>query len=409
MDSAIVHPAFSIPFLFILLTFLSHGIIASAFLGINYGRIADNLPPPEKAVSLVQSIGASKVKIFDVEPSVITAFANTNIELVVGLGNQYLQQMRNPDEARTWVTNNIQPYLPATKISGIDVGNEVLTLSDSVLRISLFPAMQNVYQALVELGLEKQVFVTTTHALNILENSYPPSSGSFRQDLMGEIDSIVKFHKQTGSPFLINAYPFFVYKENPKETSLDFVLFRPSQGFADPSTNLHYDNMLLAQVDAVYNALASLDAKELAVHISETGWPSKGDNNEDGATPEFAEEYNTKLMKLVSERKGTPMRPESELNAYIFALFNEDLKPGPTSERNFGLFKPDGSPAYALQLTQPSGKDYGIGTNLTGSGMDLGFFFPTSFSPPESSKIPFYSLGKSCHIILQLLFYFFLF
>lgn len=199
MDSARFHAAF-----FVLVTFLFHGRLTFAFLGINYGPIADNLPPSAKAVSFVQSVGASKVKIFDAEPSVITAFANSNIELIFGLPNEFLQQTQNPDEARAWVRKNIQPYLPATKISGFDVGNEVLTLADPVLRSSLVPAMQNIHQALVELGLEKQVIVGTIHALNILQSSYPPSSCSFRQDLMGEITGVVEFHKQTSSPFFIN-------------------------------------------------------------------------------------------------------------------------------------------------------------------------------------------------------------
>ncbi|KAK7857919.1 glucan endo-1, partial [Quercus suber] len=152
------------------------------------------------------------------------------------------------------------------------------------------------------------------------------------------------------SPFLINAYPYFAYKASPKQVSLDFVLFQQNQGTIDPSTNLHYDNMLFAQIDAVYAALAALGYKKLPVHISETGWPSKGDEDEAGATPDNAKKYNGNLMKLMSQKKGTPMKPDSDLNIYVFAMFNENMKPGPTSERNYGLFKPDGTPVYSLGI-----------------------------------------------------------
>jgi hypothetical protein len=177
---------------------------------------------------------------------------------------------------------------------------------------------------------------------------------------------------------LINAYPYFAYKGNPKQVSLDFVLFQQNQGIVDPSTNLHYDNMLFAQIDAVYAALAALGYKKLPVQISETGWPSKGDADEAGATPENAKKYNGNLMKLMNQKKGTPMRPSSDLNIYVFALFNENMKPGPTSERNYGLFKPDGTPVYSLGITNVAASN--TTTNFGGSSGIGGTETPASSS-----------------------------
>ncbi|XP_022957923.1 glucan endo-1,3-beta-glucosidase 11-like [Cucurbita moschata] len=317
-------------------------------IGVNYGQIANNLPAPENVIPLVKAIGATKVKLYDASPKVLRAFSNTSVEFIVGLGNEYLAKMKNPACAQEWVKNNVQAYLPGTKITSIFVGNEVLTFNDTSLSANLLPAMQSVHTALVNLGLDKQVAVTTAHSLAILETSYPPSSGVFRRDLVDCLVPILDFHVKIGSPFLINAYPYFAYKANPKQVSLDFVLFQPNQGILDPGSNLHYENMLFAQIDAVYYALAAVGYKKLPVHISETGWPSKGDEDEAGATPENAKKYNGNLLKFICQKKGTPLRPSSDLNIYVFALFNENMKPGPTSERNYGLFKPDGTPVYQL-------------------------------------------------------------
>lgn len=352
-------------------------------IGINYGQIANNLPTPEDVVPLVKSIGATKVKLYDADPRVLSAFANTDVEFIVGLGNEYLDKMRDPSKAQAWVKQNVQVHLPATKITCIFVGNEILTFNDTTLSDNLLPAMQGVHTALVNLGLDKQVTVTTAHSLAILQTSYPPSAGAFREDLTDLLSQTLSFHQKTGSPFLINAYPFFAYKGNPKEIPLDFVLFQPNQGIVDPATNLHYDNMLFSQIDAVYSALASLGYKKLPVHISETGWPSKGDEDEVGATPDNAKKYNGNLIKLMSKKTGTPMRPNSDLNIYVFALFNENMKPGPTSERNYGLFKPDGTPAYALGISTSNA----IGSNTTssGGGGSIGNAVTTPSSPTSSS------------------------
>ncbi|XP_021300603.1 glucan endo-1,3-beta-glucosidase 11 isoform X1 [Herrania umbratica] len=358
-------------------------------IGINYGQIANNLPSPEGVVPLVKSIGATKVKLYDADPRVLSAFANTGVEFIVGLGNEYLDKMRDPAKAQAWVKQNVQVHLPATKITCIFVGNEVLTFNDTTLSDNLLPAMQSVHTALVNLGLDKQVTVTTAHSLAILETSYPPSAGAFREDLMDCLSETLSFHQKTGSPFLINAYPYFAYKGNPKQVSLDFVLFQPNQGVIDLATNLHYDNMLYAQIDAVYSALASLGYKKLGVHISETGWPSKGDEDEAGATPDNAKKYNGNLIKLMSKKTGTPMRPNSDLNIYVFALFNENMKPGPTSERNYGLFKPDGTPAYPLGI---STNDV-VGSNTTAGGSSGNAV--TQPSSPTSSSTGYLSISSA--------------
>lgn len=342
-------------------------------VGINYGQIANNLPAPENVVPLLRSIGASKVKLYDADSKVLRAFANTGVEFIVGVANEDLAKMRNSENAEAWVKTNVQAYLPATKITCITVGNEILTFNDTTMSNNLLPAMQGVHTALVSLGLDKQVSVTTAHSLAVLETSYPPSAGAFRQDLTEIITPMLNFLSKTGSPFLINAYPYFAYKGNPKEVPIDFVLFQPNKGVVDPGSNLHYDNMLFAMIDAVYAALGSLGYKKLPVQISETGWPSKGDEDEAGATPENAKKYNGNLLKLISQKKGTPMRPSSDLNIYVFALFNEDMKPGPASERNYGLFKPDGTPAYALAGVDP----FSNGTTSTSS--------PGYITPPASS------------------------
>jgi exo-beta-1,3-glucanase (GH17 family) len=118
----------------------------------------------------------------------------------------------------------------------------------------------------------------------------------------------------------------------------------------DPNTNLHYDNMLYAQVDAVYSAIKAIGHTDVEVKISETGWPSKGDPTEVGSTLQNAELYHSNLLKRIQQKQGTPAKPSVPIDVYVFALFNENLKPGPTSERNYGLFYPDGTPVFNIGL-----------------------------------------------------------
>ncbi|URD80534.1 Glycosyl hydrolases family 17 [Musa troglodytarum] len=319
-----------------------------AGVGINYGQIANNLPSPTSVVKLLQSINISRVKLYDADPKVLTAFGNSGVEFIIAIGNENILNMTDLTKAQEWLKQNVQPYLHQTQITCVTVGNEVLTTGDTVLMQNLLPAMQSVYQALVALGLDKQVNISSAHSVAILGNSYPPSSGSFREDVAEYIHPLLNFHSEINSPFLINAYPFFAYKGNPNGVSLEYVLFQDNPGVIDPNTNLTYDNMLYAQIDSVYAAIKAMGHTDIDVAISETGWPSKGDPDETGATLENAATYNRNLLRRIAMNQGTPMKPTVPINVHVFALFNEDLKPGAASERNYGLFYPDGTPVYDI-------------------------------------------------------------
>ncbi|KAG0446966.1 hypothetical protein HPP92_028580 [Vanilla planifolia] len=104
--------------------------------------------------------------------------------------------------------------------------------------------------------------------------------------------------------------------------------------------------MFDAQMDAVFTAMNRLGYGDVAITIGESGWPSAGDPGQLGVNIEDAESYNGNLIRHVTSGNGTPLMPNRTFETYVFSLFNENLKPGPTAERNFGLFRPDFTPVY---------------------------------------------------------------
>ncbi|KAJ4839228.1 hypothetical protein Tsubulata_007760 [Turnera subulata] len=317
--------------------------------GINYGRIADNIPSPEEVVVLLRAAKIRNVRIYDADHSVLKAFSGTGLKLVVGLNNGLVKDVSaNASHAMAWVKENVEAFLPQTSICGIAVGNEILGGSDYELWGALLGAVKNIYNALNKLNLANVVQITTAHSQAVFANSYPPSSCIFRDNVVQFMKPLLEFFSQIGSPFCLNAYPFLAYMSDPEHIDIKYALFQKTEGIYDQKTDLHYDNMLDAQIDAAYAALEDAGFDKMEVIVTETGWASKGDDNEAAATANNAKTYNYNLRKRLAKKKGTPLRPKIKVKAYVFAVFNEDLKNGPTSERNFGLFKADGTISYDI-------------------------------------------------------------
>ncbi|XP_024970679.1 glucan endo-1,3-beta-glucosidase 7-like [Cynara cardunculus var. scolymus] len=260
----------------------------------------------------------------------------------------------DPGFAKGWISSNVLPYYPASKIILINVGNEVLQYGDENTKSQLLPAMQNLQNALDGASLGGKIKVSTVHSMTVLGQSEPPSAGSFDPAIGDMLKGFLEFNKATGSPFMINPYPFFAYQTDPRPETLAFCLFQPNAGRPDSGTNVKYMSMFDAQVDAVRSALDAMDFKEVEIVVAETGWAYKGDPTEVGATVENAKAYNGNLIAHLRSMVGTPLMPGKSIDTYLFALYDEDLKQGKGSEKYFGIYKPDLTPIYDLGLSKNS-------------------------------------------------------
>lgn len=357
-------------------------------VGVNYGRVANNLPNPAAVVQLLKQQGVAQVKLYDADPTVLRALANTGIKVVVALPNEQVAAAASrASYALLWVRRNVAAYHPATQIQGIAVGNEVFASAKNVTA-QLVPAMANVHAALARLGLDGAVKVSSPIALTALASSYPSSAGAFREDLAQAVmKPMLDFLAQTGSYLMVNAYPFFAYSGNAGDISLDYALFRPNAGVLDAGNGLKYYSLLDAQLDAVFAAVSRLGEGYNAVRVvvSETGWPSKGDANEAGASAANAAAYNGNLARRVlSGNAGTPRRPDADIDVYLFALFNENQKPGPTSERNYGVFYPNQQKVYDVEFVLGAG---GASQGNGGLGWQENGGASTSTNPPSGVKV----------------------
>ncbi|KAK9216696.1 hypothetical protein WN944_008706 [Citrus x changshan-huyou] len=244
--------------LFILLNILIGINIARSepFIGINYGNLGDNLPSPEDTVKLLQSTSIQKIRLYSPDIPMIKALANSGIDIVVGTQNSEIPALASdPNAAKTWINTNVLPFYPASNIFLIMVGNEISL--DENFRKQLLPAMQNMQNALDAGSLGGKIKVSTVHSMSVLSHSDPPSSGEFQTWLVDVMKGFLGFNNATGSPFVINPYPYYAYNSDP----------RPAR-----------------------SALNSLGYNNVEIVVTETGWPSKGDDKEPWATIDKAKD-----------------------------------------------------------------------------------------------------------------------
>ncbi|CAH2041838.1 unnamed protein product [Thlaspi arvense] len=265
--------------------------------GICYGMMGNNLPPASDVVAFYKKLNVTSMRLFDPNTAALQALKGSGINVALGVLNADIPQIASSmDGANQWFTTNVAPYINDVSISYITVGNEVIP---GQFAAQVLPAMQNLQNILKRKSLQR-IKVSTVVATVVLGTSYPPSAGAFSND------------------------------------AIAFLSVRDG--------NLGYQNLFDAIVDAFFSAMEKVGISNVDIVVSESGWPSDG--NGVFTTPNLAATYNKNFITHISQG-GTPKRPNTRIEGYIFALFNENLKP-PGVEQNFGLFYPNFTAVYQI-------------------------------------------------------------
>ncbi|CAB4316933.1 unnamed protein product [Prunus armeniaca] len=253
------------------------------------------------------------MRLYDPNPQALQALRGSNIELMLDVPNEGLKDISSSQaSADSWIQSYVITY-GNVNFKYIVVGNEIDPKGPFAPFVA--SAMENIQKAVSAAGLATQIKVSTAVYTAILKESFPPSKAFFNPEYRQFLDPIIAFLVANQSPFLVNVYPYFSYVQN-RQTM-------------------------------VYEALEKAGGGSLKLVVSESGWPSAGGDGE-VTTKENARTYNSNLVKHV--KGGTPKRPGSPVETYIFAMFNEDNKTGPEIEKHWGLFFPNKTPKYSIDF-----------------------------------------------------------
>ncbi|KAG6390336.1 hypothetical protein SASPL_148068 [Salvia splendens] len=363
------------------LLFVTSLHLTAGQVGTFFGRLGTNVPGPAATVPLYQQNNIRRMRLFDPHAPTLRALGGTNIRLMMGVAHSDLRDLANcPQAATAWVRSNILRF-PNVTFRYIIVGNEIDPNSE--LGPFVFPAMQNVYRAIRAAGQGGRIQVSTSIQINLLSQWSPPQAAAFKCSVNWFIRPILEFIRDTGAPMHINVFPFYAYLNDRRNINLSFALLQPNSGVV--LGGVYYDNLFYVIHDAFIAAMTkiltaasplSLQKKtESDVKVGSkvtSGQPSPpppppsaphrngnipfddGERNttalSDGPiyTVNNARTYINNLMRVV--RTGTPMRPGQPIETYIFAMFDENLRPGPDYERHFGIFLPNGQPKFPFRF-----------------------------------------------------------
>ncbi|XP_065621493.1 LOW QUALITY PROTEIN: glucan endo-1,3-beta-glucosidase 3 [Quercus suber] len=151
-----------------------------AFIGVNLGTDVSNMPSPTQVVALLKAQNIRHVRLYDADRAMLLALANTGIQVTVAVPNDQLLGIGQSNAtAANWVTRNVLAHVPATNITAIAVGSEVLTTLPNAAPV-LVSALKFIHSALVASNLDRQIKVSTAFNAYFQQMAKSPGTCDFK-------------------------------------------------------------------------------------------------------------------------------------------------------------------------------------------------------------------------------------
>ncbi|QCE01299.1 probable glucan endo-1,3-beta-glucosidase A6 [Vigna unguiculata] len=301
----------------------------------------------------LRQLKARSLRLENADPSITRSLLYTNTTLFLTIPNYMVSQIaQNRSVAESWLYTHVVPFYPRVKITTISVGNAFPDVHPESLN-DLIPAISNVHVSLRVLGIRKIKVSTSFSFVTALSSPFPPSNAQFQEPpgvtLFGPL---LQFLQDTDSSFLINLYPYNLYRLNP-EIPLGIALFQeyPFNFRDDFTTGVRYRNLFDVMVDAVVSALAVAGYETIPLVVTETGWPSFSNlGNEFDANLGYAGIYLKGLVKHLKSGMGTPLLKDGVREVFVYEMFDKDEGTG----RSWGVLYANGTAKYRVDFSSSS-------------------------------------------------------
>ncbi|XP_073153475.1 glucan endo-1,3-beta-glucosidase 8-like [Henckelia pumila] len=324
---------------------------ADAFIGINWGRLSSQKLVPSMVVDLLLQNGIQDVRIFQQAENVLEAFYGSGISATLGLANTLLQDYVNETRLNGWIKDKIIKYQDVMTFRYVTVGTN--PFSPAFQGKIFFDAVQVVRNMQRQLNLlsVSEIKATIPNYIDVItfSNTLRPSEADFRDDIKEKMVEYVTILNENKAPFFLSMYPIHFVINNSLD--FDFAFMDNKSSYSINDTNAKkYTNVFELLYDSCHWALAKANASQVKIVIGAIGWPT---DSYPGANVTSAERFYKSFLPYIYSGRGTPMRPDEEIDIFINNLSDENRMTIQLGgfQRHWGIYKFNGEPKYAIDFS----------------------------------------------------------